>query len=85
MKSICATFKDNWFILKKLLKRVMKWEIMVEFLDKLVLEGRNTDMPGPGLDTGAYILSHFTLSATRLVSHHHPILLVGKQTFRKRW
>lgn len=38
---------------------------MVEFLDKLVLEGkRNTDMPGPGLDTGTYILSHLTLPTT---------------------
>lgn len=36
----------------------MKLTTLVELLDKLVLEERKkTDMPGPGLDIGAYIFS----------------------------
>lgn len=36
----------------------MKLKTMVEFLDKLVLEGRRkTDTPGPGLDIGVSMLS----------------------------
>lgn len=77
MKSISATVKDNWFILKESPKRVMKWKPTAEFLGKMAQEGRRkTDTPGLGLDADAS--SHLHLSTTCLVSYYYPHLPGGE-------
>lgn len=79
LMKVSVTFKDNWFTFKELLKRVIKLKTIVEFLDKLVLEGRRkTDMLGPGLDIGAYIFSlQLFNNMTGFISLPH---LIGGET-----